>query len=266
MNRDLLMCDTAYFRVDYVINPYMDVTVQPDLIRARREHEAIAETHRTTGRTVRRIPSAPECPDMVYTANMAFVASGLAVLGVPPVERSAEIPYVRSWLKDHQFEVLDCPYEFSGQGDALVCGRHLFVGHGQRTDRRVPGLLGELYGFDVVPLQVSSERWYDLDLAVGVIGSDTVACCPEALDRPSMAALRSLDVDVIEVSVDEAARFALNLISDGRTVTMTRGAPELAAKVRERGMAVVELDTDELRKGGGGVRCTALTLDNSAPE
>ncbi|WP_157849433.1 dimethylarginine dimethylaminohydrolase family protein [Streptomyces violaceorubidus] len=154
---------------------------------------------------------------------------------VPPVERSAEIPYVRSWLKAHGFEVLDCPYDFSGQGDALVCGRRLFVGHGQRTDFRVPGLLGELYGFEVVPLRVSSERCYHLDLAVGVIGPDTVAWCLEALDRPSVAVLRSLDVDVIEVSVEESARFALNLVSDGRTVTMTRGAPELAASSANAG-------------------------------
>jgi N-dimethylarginine dimethylaminohydrolase len=52
----------------------------------------------------------------------------------------------------------------------------------------------------------------------------------------------------------------LNLISDGTTVTMTSGAPRLAAELRERGLHVVELDTTELRKGGGGVRCTALTL------
>lgn len=47
-------------------------------------------------------------------------------------------------------------------------------------------------------------------------------------------------MDVIEVSVEETARFALNVVSDGRTVTMTRGAPELAARLRERGMTVVE--------------------------
>jgi N-dimethylarginine dimethylaminohydrolase len=265
VNRDLLMCGTTYFRVDYVINPYMDVTVQPDGTRARREHDELVESHRSAGRFVRRMPPASECPDMVYTANLAFVADGLAVLGTPPVERGAEIPYARSWLKDNEFEVQDCPYDFSGQGDALVCGQYLLVGHGQRTDRRVPALLDELFGFDVVPLKTSSARWYDLDLAVGVIDAHTLACCPEALDRPSLAALRSLDVDVIEVSVEEAARFALNLISDGRTVTMTRGAPRLAARVRDRGLAVVELDTHELRKGGGGVRCTALTLDNCAP-
>ncbi len=48
----------------------------------------------------------------------------------------------------------------------------------------------------------------------------------------------------------------------GTTVTMTRGAPRLAAALRDRGLHVVELDTTQLAKGGGGVRCTALTLDN----
>jgi len=43
---------------------------------------------------------------------------------------------------------------------------------------------------------------------------------------------------------------------------MTDGAPRLAAQLREHGLHVGELDTTELRKGGGGVRCTALTLDN----
>jgi N-dimethylarginine dimethylaminohydrolase len=71
-------------------------------------------------------------------------------------------------------------------------------------------------------------------------------------------------MELIEVSPAEAAAFALNLISDGRTVTMTSGAPRLAADLRSLGLTVTELDTTELRKGGGGIRCTALTLDNLA--
>jgi N-dimethylarginine dimethylaminohydrolase len=66
------------------------------------------------------------------------------------------------------------------------------------------------------------------------------------------------------VSVAEAGRFALNLVGDGTTVTMTDRAPRLAGTLRDRGLRVVELDTTELAKGGGGVRCTALTLDNPA--
>ena len=90
----------------------------------------------------------------------------------------------------------------------------------------------------------------------------TLAYCPAAFDKPSIARLRGLGATLIEVSEAEASGFALNRVSDGDTVTMTTGAPRLADTLRERGLRVVELETTELRKGGGGVRCTALTLDN----
>ncbi|WP_225824287.1 dimethylarginine dimethylaminohydrolase family protein [Streptomyces naphthomycinicus] len=266
MNKELLMCDAENFRIDYVINPYMHTGRQPDRPAALAEHEVIAKTHAAAGRTVRFITSAPECPDMVYTANGALVAGGRAVLGAPPAPRRPEIPYVRAWLTEQGYEVHDAPYAFSGQGDALVCGPFLLAGHGQRTDRRMHAVLAGLFGYEVVPLRTADERWYDLDLAVGVIDARTVAYCPQALEPESAARLRGLGLDLIEVTPQEAALFALNLVSDGTTVTMTTGTPRFAAELRARGLEVAELDTTELRKGGGGVRCTALTLDNAAPD
>ncbi|WP_414820558.1 dimethylarginine dimethylaminohydrolase family protein [Streptomyces tricolor] len=265
LNTELLMCDAENFRIDYVINPYMHTGRQPDRLAVLAEHEAIAKAHAAAGRTVRFMKSAPECPDMVYTANGALVAGGRAVLGAPPAPRRPEIPYFRAWLTAYGLEVHDAPYAFSGQGDALVCGPLLLAGHGQRTDRRMHAVLADLFGHEIVPLRTAGEQWYDLDLAVGVIDARTVAYCPQALEPESAARLHGLGLDLIEVSLEEAAGFALNLVSDGTTVTMTAGAPRFATALRERGLDVVELDTTELRKGGGGVRCTALTLDHPAP-
>jgi N-dimethylarginine dimethylaminohydrolase len=271
MNSEILVCDAAYFRIEYEINPYMDTGLQPDVQAAIAEHEAIVRAHRATGRYVRHIPAAWECPDMVYTATAAVVRGSRAVLGAPPPERKSEVPYFRDWLEADGFEVLEAPYPFSGQGDALACGELLLAGYGQRTDRRMHAVLGEYLDYDadqVVALRTVSAQWYDLDLAVAVVAADTVAYHPHALDEPSRQRLQGLHrdrgVDLVEVSTAEAARFALNLVSDGTTVTMTAGAPRLAADLRARGFTVVELDTTELRKGGGGVRCTALTLDTPA--
>jgi N-dimethylarginine dimethylaminohydrolase len=273
VNTELLLSDATYFRVEYEINPYMDTGLQPDPTAAAAEHEAIVRAHAAAGRRVRRIPAAWECPDMVYTANAAFVRAGRAVLGDPPPERKAEIPYFRDWLADQGVEALEAPYPFSGQGDALACGDLLLAGHGQRTDVRMHEVLAEYLGYDadeIIPLRTVDEQWYDLDLAVAVISPDALAYNSEALDGPSRRRMQQLrtdrGIDLIEVSAAEAARFALNLISDGSTVTMTSGAPQLAAKLRARGLNVVELATTELRKGGGGVRCTALTLDTPARE
>ncbi|MFY1698918.1 dimethylarginine dimethylaminohydrolase family protein [Solwaraspora sp. WMMA2101] len=264
MNRELLMSDATHFRVDYEINPYMCTGVQPDPAAAVAEHAAIAAAHLAAGRKVEYLPSAPQCPDMVFTANAAVVRGGRAVLGDPPAQRQAELPYFRQWLTEQGYDVVAAPYPFSGQGDALAFGDLLLAGYGYRTDRRMHPVLAAELGYQVVPVRTVSPRWYDLDLAVAVVGgpTNTLAWCPAALDPASQGRLRDLAVDLIDVDVDEAARFALNLVSDGTTVTMTRGNPGLASALRERGLQVVELDTTELAKGGGGIRCTALTLDN----
>jgi N-dimethylarginine dimethylaminohydrolase len=271
MNRELLMSDCEHFRVDYEINPYMDTGDQPDVQVAIAEHDAIMCAHQAAGRRVLRVPSAWECPDMVYTANAAVVRGGRAVLGNPPPERKAEIPYFRDWLEMYGLDVRDAPYAFSGQGDALACGEIMLAGHGQRTDQRMHRFLAESLGYDVdeiIPLRTVSPQWYDLDLAVAVISPSALAYHPQALDESSLRRLQALrsdrNIDLIEVSTVEATRFALNLISDSSTVTMTSGAPQLAADLRARGFGVVELDTTELRKGGGGIRCTALALDTPA--
>jgi N-dimethylarginine dimethylaminohydrolase len=266
MNTRLLVSDTVHFRVDYEINPYMHTEAQPDPAAAAAEHEAIVAAHRAAGRRVEYMPSVPQCPDMVFTANAAVVRGDRAVLGYPPPERKAEMPYFQEWLSRRGFDVVEAPYPFSGQGDALACGNLLLAGYGQRTDPGMHAVLARELGYEVVPLHTVSPRWYDLDLAVAVIDSHTVAYCPEALDAPSRSSLQQLGLDLIEVAADEAARFALNLISDGTTVTMTRQAPRLATALCARGLRLIELDTTELAKGGGGVRCTALTLDNPPRE
>jgi N-dimethylarginine dimethylaminohydrolase len=261
MNTHLLVSDAAHFRVDYEINPYMSTDRQPDRAVAIAEHDAIIAAHRRAGRVIEYLPSAAECPDMVFTANAALVSGNSAVLGNLPTARRAETPHYRAWLQRHGLTVLDAPYAFSGQGDALPCGGLLLAAHGQRTDRRMHDVLADQLDYQVVSLQTVSPQWYDLDLALAVIDHpDTLAWCPQAFDEPSRRRIRRLGLDLIEVSPNEAARFGLNLISDGATVTMNDRAPRLAAELRARDLQVIELATAQLAKGGGGVRCTALTL------
>ncbi|MFK0250329.1 dimethylarginine dimethylaminohydrolase family protein [Amycolatopsis azurea] len=262
MNTILLMSDARHFRVDYEINPYMDTAVQPDPEAAVVEHDELVAAHLAAGRKVEFLPAAPECPDMVYTANAAVVRGSRVVLANLPPERCAETAYYREWFRGKGFEIMENPYAFSGQGDALAHGDLLLAGYGQRTDQRAHDVVADFLGYEIVPLRTTGPRWYDLDLAVAVIAPDVLAYCPAALDEASRDRLRGLGSTLIEVGEPEARRFALNLVSDGTTVTMTAGAPMLADVLRARGLTVVELDTEQLRKGGGGVRCTALNLDN----
>jgi N-dimethylarginine dimethylaminohydrolase len=70
-------------------------------------------------------------------------------------------------------------------------------------------------------------------------------------------------VDKIEVSKYETLNaYALNLVSTGTTVIMNSGAPKFQSAIESHGLTTVTLDLPELKKGGGSIRCSTLTLDN----
>lgn len=260
MNQRLLVSDAKNFSVEFEINPYMDTEDQPDKEAAIAEHNAILAAHKAAGRRLEYIPTVPGCPDMIYTANAALVRGEKVILAELLPERKPELPHYEAWLKKAGYEVIRAPYLFSGQGDALPCGDMIFAGSEWRTDPRMHDFIRNTLGYEVISLHTISNRWYDIDLAIGVINPSLIAYCPEVFDEESQEKILALDIEKIDVSLEEAENFALNLVSDGKTVTMTQGCPELAKNLRERGLEVFELKTTELKKGGGGIRCTSLAL------
>ncbi|MGH7237025.1 MAG: hypothetical protein ACREGF_00630, partial [Candidatus Saccharimonadales bacterium] len=91
-----------------------------------------------------------------------------------------------------------------------------------------------------------------------------IAYCPEVFKPASQKILADFDqIEKIPVSKYEALEsFALNLVSTGETVIMNAGAPNFQAALGNHGLKTVALNLPELRKGGGSIRCTTLTLNN----
>src|SRR5690606_200451 len=157
-----------------------------------------------------------------------------------PPERQGETPHYRKWYQENGFEVIEPPYRFSGQGDALPCGNLAICGTGWRTDVRMHQLIADNLGYEIVPVHTVSDEWYDIDLAVAIISPSLIAFCAEAMEPESYKRLTSLPgVDYILVSLEEAQNFACNLVSDATTVTMCDSAPKLAKALEDRGLKVV---------------------------
>jgi N-dimethylarginine dimethylaminohydrolase len=262
-NRTLLMCRPNFFRIAYQINPYMDRSRQPDPRALKAEYKDILAAHIAAGRTVRFIDPDPDQPDMTYTANQALIRGKSAVLGNLPPERAGETALLRPWLEAHGFKVYECPYRFSGQGDCLPTGTGAVIkGRQWRSDPRSDDFIRETLGYEIIPVHTISDEWYDNDLVFGIIRPGLVAACWDALDEVSQATLRARDdLEFIDVALGEAKNFVCNLVSDGETVVMPEGGPLLAAELQRRGLSVVEKSIDQLKLGGGAIRCTTLALD-----
>lgn len=262
-NRDLLMCRPTYFRIAYQINPYMDPSQQPDPRALKDEYKFIVSARVAASRTVRFLDADPDQPDMTYTANQALIRSKKAVLGNLPPERADEVGFLQPWLEAHGYEVIRCPYRFSGQGDCLPTGTGAVIkGREWRSDPRSDDFIREALGYEIIPIHTISDAWYDNDLVFGIIKPGLIAVAWDVLDEDSIRTLRARDdLEFIDVSLAEAKNFVCNLVSDGETVVMPEGGPELAAELEDRGLTVVQTPIDQLKLGGGAVRCTTLALD-----
>jgi N-dimethylarginine dimethylaminohydrolase len=264
-NRHLLMCRPDYFRIAFQINPYMDTHVQPDPTILHHEYDALIAAHQTAGRTLDFIEPDPSLPDMTFTANHALIRGQKAVLAQLPPERHPEVAHTRRWLKAHGFDVVESPHLFSGQGDALPTGTGAVIkGRGWRSDPRTDALVHEHLGYEVIPVHTTGPEWYDIDLVIAILRPGLIAVYLDALDAPSLATLRArIDLEIIPVPLADARRFALNLVSDGTTVTLPAGSPGFERMLESRGFTVVPLPITQLQLSGGGVRCTALALDTN---
>lgn len=292
INTTVLMSGADYFGDDQAINDLMDSKVPVDVVRAKQEHLSIKLALEDAGVTVKIVPPPPNCQDGVYTANWALVRNGKAVMSRLPNTRKPEEPYALEAIKQLGLEPLVLPENvkrFSGQGDALPCGDILFTQSPYRTTTDAHPYLKDWLGFkELVALKTKPARWlgfgparknkitgwpdsptYDIDLAIAVLKPPTdgqkglIAYCPAAFKSSSRRFLKNYDkVDKITVSHKEALRaFALNLVSTGETVVMNSGAPDFEEALRQHGLRPVPLDLHELRKGGGSIRCSTLTLD-----
>jgi N-dimethylarginine dimethylaminohydrolase len=144
------------------------------------------------------------------------------------------------------------------------------------------GFISETLGYEVIGLQTVPQTdnlghkitnaitgwpdsfFYDIDLAIAILRDDLIAWCPDAFLPESQEKIRNLKINKIEVSLEEATKgFCCNLISTGETVIMSNNAPKLQETIERHGFKTLTPNITELCKGGGFIRCTSLTLDNS---
>jgi N-dimethylarginine dimethylaminohydrolase len=282
INRNVLMSDPNHFSAKE-LNPYSFEEIQPNIEAAKREHRMVRAAIGRAGINVYTVQSPEGCQDGVYTANWAFCSGEIAIMSHLPNIRRAEEPYARKILHNMGKYTLTPPARFSGQGDALVAGDRLFLGGHYRTDAaRMEDFLEDVLDYDIVGVQTIPQLdeagqpvinkvsgwpdsfFYDIDLAMGVVKPDLIAYCPEAFLPESAEKIRAVPgIRKIEVSREEAmGAFACNFISSGHTVVMGDNAPRLKADIESYGVKTITLNTPELVKGGGFIRCTSLTLDN----
>ena len=257
----VLMCRPEHFTVSYRINPWMHPEDPTDTSLALKQWTVLYDTYVDLGFTVHLIDSLPGLPDMVYAANGGFVLDGIAYgakFHYP--ERQPEGPAYMDWFRSQGLDVREPEATNEGEGDFLLVGDTILAASGFRSDTSSHQEIADIYGREVVSLQLVNPSYYHLDTALAVIDPTTIAYLPSAFDDASLSMLRERYPDAIIATEEDAAFLGLNSFSDGHNVVIAERATTFAKDLAERGYNPIGVDLSELLLGGGGVKCCTLEL------
>ncbi|MFI2458217.1 dimethylargininase [Streptomyces sp. NPDC019539] len=263
-SRRYLMCPPTHFEVTYSINPWMDPGKPVDLSLAMTQWEVLRDRYRALGHTVELLEPREDLPDMVFAANGATVVDG-RVLGARFAfpERTAEADAHLEWFRAHGFTEIHEPAHINeGEGDFAVTSTYLLAGRGFRSSPLSHDEAQEFFGRPVIGLELVDPRYYHLDTALSVLDdeADEIMYYPGAFSPGSRAVLARLFPDALIAREADAAAFGLNAVSDGRHVLLPQAALGLFEPLRARGFQPIGMDTGELLKGGGSVKCCTQEL------
>jgi dimethylargininase len=228
-------------------------TESPSFERLMVQHRAYVAALRDAGLSVETLPTLDAHPDAYFVEDVAVVVPELAIVTRPGApERRGEVDHIVEALAARRTVVrIESPATLDG-GDVLVTGRRVFVGLSGRTNEAGVASLRRLlgpHGYVVEPIPVAAGL--HLKSSVSLVGPNTLVVAPAFADRPELAEFE-------QIVVSEAEAYSANAVWLNERVLVAAGFRMLADRVRNLGLAVIELDMSEVAKMDGGLSCLSL--------
>jgi arginine dihydrolase len=273
-----LMCRPQHFAVAYTINPWMDPRAwarheRALMLGAQKEWARLHRTLIGLGAEVELVPAVPGLPDLVFTANAAVVLNGVALLArFRHAERRNEEPcFEAAFRKLHARGLIDAIRKLpdhvvlEGAGDCVWDrSRNLFwMGYGPRSDAAARDPVVDVFGTDVVALELIDPRFYHMDTALVPLSRGEVIYVPEAFAPGGCAAIRERvnPEHRIELASEDAVRLAANAVCVENAVVLSACSECLRRTLEERGYRVIATPLDPFLRSGGSAFCLTLRLD-----
>lgn len=269
----LLFSDPTHFRVEYKINPYMEPTVDVkqarsnwvETIRKTRQYTFVQTVDYETFITS-NVPIS-HLPDVVFVANHALpLPNGKYILAnLKPDERKDEPQYFDQWATHNGYNVVDLKpgIDFEGQGDSKWHPKKnlLWVGYGQRTDKKAVEEIKQHTNATVIGLELTSPLYYHLDVCFTALDKDSVIIIPEAFTNEAYEKINSVFQTVYhvpQVDYDTMGGNSSRIAED--TIMIDYKNEQTIQLLEDYGYDVVSVDTTEFQKSGGSVDCLSIRL------
>jgi len=222
----------------------------------------------TTTVDFRNYGTPSNLPDIVFCANHGLSLNknkGFILSNMDNKERKEEVKYFKNWAQSCGYDTIsmDKNCSFEGMGDAKWGLDHevLWLGYGQRTDKEAYKEVDNIIDAEVIPLQLSSNRYYHLDLCFTILDRNTVLIVDDAFNDEDIKKIQNMFKQVLHVDKKEVDTMAGNCarITDN-TIAIDKQNINTIETIKNHGFQTLEVDTSQFRKAGGSIDCLFLRL------
>ncbi|MGD8326990.1 MAG: arginine deiminase-related protein [Sphingomonadales bacterium] len=274
----LFMCPPDYFEVTYQINPWMS----PDewgknrdklSAQAKEEWENLKATYERLGHEVITIDAVDGLPDMVFTANSGIVLNGTVLLAhFRHPQRQGEEKYFARFFEGLKekglIKKVVAPKEeiiFEGAGDAVwdPYRKLYWVGFNQRSDRSAVDMVADVLGQKAIPLEMVSEDFYHLDVALAPLSRGHLIYIADAFDEKGFNRLKELAGEdmLVPATAEDAEGFGVNAVNLGDDIITAHCSDDLRTRLEALGYNIHICPLETFKMSGGGAFCLTLKLD-----
>lgn len=223
------------------------------------------------------------CPNLVFTRDSSFVTDAGAVLmrmGLP--SRRRETPVIEAAHEAIGVPIghrLEAPETFEGGGFALLENRVAVAGLCQRTtqgalDSIREFLFKERVADTFIVLNVSPDdihidgNFAELPGKTALVHLEALEYAPavfhtreETWEGSYIQWLKDEGWDLLEITDQERFDMAANFLTlDEDLAIHYTGNPRVMEEARKRGIDVIQIPGEEMRKGNGGIHCMTCPI------
>lgn len=249
---------------------------KPDIAKCQEEHDAMVEVLRKEDVEVLDLDrSAGDRAKMYFMRDQASVVRGGVILSRMALDiRRGEERYVASRLSELGVPILRTVHgtgTLEGGNFMFLDSQTVLIGLGVRTNREGFRQACEVLATqgiqNVIPvpqpgyLNKFPMGFVHLDVAFNLADKDLAVVFPEGIPYELLETVRTRKFRLVEVTEREALRMSTNflVVEPGKIVTAA-GNPETTKALERDRVDVIEVEVDELMKGGGSVRCMTMPL------
>lgn len=268
--KKVLLCPPNYLAlkpINKIAAEWMDKGEKIDIEIAMLEHQRLIDMYHSNGVEVEILEATKDLTSMVFARDFGFNLKEGAVIGRFKEEiRKEETDKYVAKLKSIGIPIIArCEEGVVEGGDFWQLDeKTLALGSLQRSNEvGINNLRKQLepYGYEILTVK-SNPDYLHLDMMFNIVDKKLAVTYYEGLPQFFQEYLKKENYDLIHIEEEGVYKHFCNLQALGNhRVISLKANVAVNEELRKRGMDVLELDSTEILKTGGGPHCMTFPLD-----